>query len=89
MKCTDIVLTSLNYIDRSQKRVCNVTILGNDGKQFSFEVIIPWEEIPKPAPQSMECFKKAILFQIRPLTNSFTKKILTWLFSKAYFQIRH
>ena len=55
---TDIVLSSLNGIDRTQKRVCEVTIVGAEGEQFPIEVIIPADSIPKPPPQSMNGFKR-------------------------------
>ena len=53
MKTTDITLSSLNGIDKSQKRVCKITLVCNNGEKFPLEVIIPKEEIPKPAPQNM------------------------------------
>ena len=31
---TDIVLSSLNGIDRTQKRVCEITLVGSTSKQF-------------------------------------------------------
>ena len=55
---TDIVLSSLNGIDRTQKRVCELTIVGTSGEQFPIEVIIPADLIPKPPIQNMDCFKK-------------------------------
>ena len=58
MKTTDIMLSSLNDIDRSQKRVCKITLVSDKGEKYPLEVIIPKEEIPKTAPQSMNCFKK-------------------------------
>ena len=58
MKTTDITLSSLNGIDRSQKRVCKITLVSDKGEKFPLEVIIPKEEIPKPAPQNMRCFSK-------------------------------
>ena len=72
MKTTNIVLSSLNGDDSTQKRVCQVTILGHDGKQFPLDVIIPKEEIPKPAPQSMECFMKK---ETKKVKNSYIDKI--------------
>lgn len=36
IQATDIILCSLNGIDRSQKRVCKITILGHSGKQIPF-----------------------------------------------------
>ena len=39
---TDIVLSLLNGIDRSKKRVCKVRLVGASDKQFPIEVIIPW-----------------------------------------------
>ena len=56
----DIVLSFLNGIDRTQKRVCEVTLVGSSGKQFPIEVIIPSDSIPKPPTQSMDCFKKGM-----------------------------
>ena len=58
MKTTDITLSSLNGIDRSQKRVCKITLVSDHGEKFPLEVIIPKEEIPKPTHQSMKCFSK-------------------------------
>merc|ERR1712240_512543 len=55
---TDIILSSLNGIDRTQKRVCELTIVGTSGEQFPIEVIIPADLIPKPPIQNMDCFKK-------------------------------
>ena len=37
---TYIVLSSLNGIDRTKKRVCEVTLVGASGTQFPIEVII-------------------------------------------------
>ena len=55
---TDIILSSLNGIDRTQKWVCELTLVGASGEQFPIEVIIPADSIPKPPQQNMECFKK-------------------------------
>ena len=55
----DIILSSLNGIDRSQKRVCKITILVESGEEFPLLVIIPSDSIPKPPPKSIECFKKS------------------------------
>ena len=57
---TDIILSSLNGIDRTQKRVCELTLVGASGAQFPIEVIIPADSIPKPPQQSMDCFKKGM-----------------------------
>ena len=57
---TDIILSSLNVIDRTQKRVCELTLVGPSGTQFPIEVIIPADSIPKPPVQSMDCFKKCM-----------------------------
>merc|ERR1711895_318327 len=60
---TDIILSSLNGIDRTQKRVCELTIVGTSGKQFPIEVIIPADFIPKPPIQNMDCFKSQMKSQ--------------------------
>ena len=56
-KFTDLVLSSLNGIDKSRKRVCEINV----NKQYgtcSFEVICPQDKIPTPYPQSMSTFFK-------------------------------
>ena len=50
----------MNEIDRTQKRVCELTLVGASGAQFPIEVIIPADLIPKPPIQSMDCFKKGM-----------------------------
>ena len=57
---TDIILSSLNGIDRTQKRVCELTLVGASGELFPIEVIVPADSIPKPSKQSMDCFKKGM-----------------------------
>merc|ERR1711867_47621 len=51
-----IILSSLNGVDRSQKRVCQVTLLGQDDEQIPLDIVVPSELIPKPGAQSMEEF---------------------------------
>ena len=56
-KFTDLVLSSLNGIDKSRKRVCEISV----NKQYgtcSFDVICPQDKIPTPYPQSMSTFFK-------------------------------
>ena len=50
----------MNRIDKTQKRVCELTLIGASGEQFPIEVIIPADSIPKPPQQSMDCFKKGM-----------------------------
>ena len=57
-KFTNLVLSSLNGIDKSQKRVCEISILQNSLDSCSLEVICPQDNIPKPFPQSMSLFTK-------------------------------
>ena len=54
----NIILSSLNGVDRSQKRVCQVTLVIKDDEKIPLEVVVPSELIPKPAAQSMEDFQK-------------------------------
>merc|ERR1712101_14193 len=54
----NIILSSLNGVDRSQKRVCQVTLIGEDDKEIPLNVMTPSELIPKPGAQSMEEFKQ-------------------------------
>ena len=56
---TNLVLSSLNGTDKSQKRVCNININQNTMELCSLEVICPRDNIPKPFPQSMSLFSKA------------------------------
>ena len=58
IQTTDNILSGLNWIDRTQKRVCQITILGYLVEHFPLELIFPKENIPKPPPQSMACFIK-------------------------------
>ena len=55
---TNLILLSLNGIDKSQKRVCEISILQNSLESCSLEVICPWDNIPKPPPQSMSVFRE-------------------------------
>ena len=52
----NIILSSLNGVDRAQKRVCKVTLLGQDDEQIPLDIVVPSELIPKPGAQSMEEF---------------------------------
>ena len=54
----NIILSSLNGVDRSQKRVCQVTLIGEDDREIPLNVVIPSELIPKPGAQSMEEFQQ-------------------------------
>ena len=54
----NIILSSLNGVDRAQKRVCKVTLLGQDDEQIPLDIVVPSELIPKPGAQSMEDFHK-------------------------------
>ena len=55
---TNLILSSLNGIDKSQKRVCEISILQNSLESCSLEVICPRDNIPKPPPQSMSVFRE-------------------------------
>ena len=57
-RTTDMILSSLNGVDRAQKRVCKVTLVNKDNEKIPLEVVVPSESIPKPAAQSMEDFKQ-------------------------------
>ena len=52
----NIILSSLNGVDRAQKRVCKVTLVDKDDEKIPLEVVVPSEFIPKPAAQSIEDF---------------------------------
>ena len=52
-----MILTSLNGIDKSEKRVCKLSIFQNTPESCSFQVIVPHANIPKPPIQSMSAFK--------------------------------
>ena len=54
----NIILSSLNGVDRAQKRVCKVTLLGQNDEQIPLDIVVPSELIPKPGAQSMEEFHK-------------------------------
>ena len=54
---TNLILSSLNGIDKSQKRVCEISILSNTKKSCHLDVIVPRDNIPQPPPQSMSKFK--------------------------------
>merc|ERR1711895_168528 len=45
---TNLILSSLNGIDKSQKRVCEISILQNSKGSCSLEVICPRDNIPQP-----------------------------------------
>ena len=53
----NIILSSLNGVDRTQKRVCKVTLVDNNDDKIPLEVVVPSELIPKPGAQSMEDFQ--------------------------------
>ena len=55
---TNLILSSLNGIDKSQKRVCEISILQNSLESCSLEVICPRDSIPKPSLQSMSVFRE-------------------------------
>ena len=58
---TNIVLSSLNGVDRSTKRICRIELMHDNSEQTTpIEVIIPTDRIPTPNAQSMRGFK---LFQ--------------------------
>ena len=57
-KTKNIILSSLNGVDRTPKRVCQVTLVNKYDEKIPVEVVIPSELIPKPAAQSMEDFQK-------------------------------
>ena len=44
----NIILSSLNGVDRAQKRVCKVTLLGQEDEEIPLEIVVPSELIPKP-----------------------------------------
>ena len=49
-------MSSLNGIDRSRKRVCEINIHKQAWSSCSFDVICPQDKIPTPYPQSMKTF---------------------------------
>ena len=55
---TNLILSSLNGIDKSLKRVCEISILQNSLESCSLDIICPRDNIPKPPPQSMSVFKE-------------------------------
>ena len=55
-KFTDLVLSSLNGIDKSQKRVCEINVYQQTWDSCSFDVICPQDMILTPFPQSMKTF---------------------------------
>ena len=57
-KFTDLVLSSLNGIDKSRKRVCEINVHQQTWDSCSFDVICPQDKIPTPYPQSMKTFKR-------------------------------
>ena len=54
----NIILSSLNGVDRAQKQVCKVTLLDQNDEQIPLDIVVPSELIPKPGAQSMEEFHK-------------------------------
>ena len=56
-KFTDLVLSSLNGIDKSRKRVCEINVHQQTWDSCSFDVICPRDMIPTPFPQSMKTFQ--------------------------------
>ena len=56
-KFTDLVLSSLNGDDQSQKRVCEINVHQQTWDSCSFDVICPQDKIPTPYPQSMRTFQ--------------------------------
>ena len=54
----NIILSTLNGVDRAQKRVCKVTLVDNNDDKIPLEVVVPSELIHKPGAQSMEDFQK-------------------------------
>ena len=61
----NIILSYLNGVDRAQKRVCKVTLLGQDDEQIPLDIVVPSELIPKPGAQSMEDFQKTQKFRTK------------------------
>ena len=61
----NIILSSLNGVDRAQKIVCKVTLLCKDDEQIPFDIVVPSELIPKPGAQSMEDFQKSQKFRTK------------------------
>ena len=47
---TNLILKSLNGVDKSQKRICEISIFKNSFKSCSLEVICPRDNIPRPSP---------------------------------------
>ena len=55
----NLILKSLNSIDKSQKRICEISIFKNSFESCSLELICPRDKIPTPSPQSMSIFRQA------------------------------
>ena len=53
-----MILASLNGVDKSRKRVCELNIYQNTPGSCSFQVIVPRDKIPQPQTQSMSMFKE-------------------------------
>ena len=49
-KFTDLVLSSLNGIDKSRKRVCEINVHQKTWDSCSFDMICPQDKIPTPYP---------------------------------------
>ena len=61
----NIILSSLNGVDRTQKRVCKVTLVDTNDDKIPLEVVVPSELIPKPGAQSMEDFQKHLKYKAK------------------------
>ena len=57
---TNLIISSLNGIDTSRKRVCELNIYQNIPGSCSFQVIVPRDKIPPLKPQSMSMFKEKL-----------------------------
>ena len=49
-KNTDIILSSLNGVDNTVKRVCRLELMGTHNEILPIDLIVPKEQIPKPPP---------------------------------------
>ena len=64
-KTKNIILSSLNGVDRAQKRVCKVTLLGQNDAKIPLDIVVPSELIPKSGAQSMEDFQNSQKFRTK------------------------
>ena len=56
IKNTDIILSRLNGIDKTIKRVCRLELMGKNNEIFPIMAIVPRDNIPHPPPESMKDF---------------------------------